>query len=281
MSSLWESMVGRTTKLTMNYEKFEPLFGDWALKFKSFIESEKFDEIYRFLKRESNDGKVICPAHKDTFRAFKEVPFSDLKCVFILQDPYPWVKFDRDGSIIYTADGLAMSCSNTNVCQPSLELFYQGMSEDLGFEVSRMPDLTYLANQGVLLFNTSLTVEKDKPTSHKGTWDEFNDYLIQEVINFYTRGIIYVSFGKNAQVLSKSVLPFLHWGFAVEHPAAAAHKGRTWNHQNIFTKINKILKDCNNEQINWAYGRTKGDDHEGTPTMERSRTGVGGRKREE
>lgn len=261
----------------MQYDKFEPLFGDWAPKFKPFIESKEFDEIYDFLKKESKEeGKIICPEHKNTFRAFKECPFKDLKCVFILQDPYPWVRFDRDKSEwIYTADGMAMSCSNTNSCQPSLELFYAGMSDDLGFEVPRMPDLTYLANQGVLLFNTSLTVEKDKPTSHKDLWEKFNDYLIQEVINFHTRGIVWVAFGKSAHILSKSVIPFLHWGFEVEHPAAAAHKERTWNHQNIFTKINTILKNCNNDQINWAYG-TMGENVQQPP-----RTGVGGRQRKD
>lgn len=238
----------------MDYSKFEPLFGDWAPKFKPFIESKDFDEIYDFLKKESKEGKIICPEHKNTFRAFKECPFSDLRVVFILQDPYPWVMYDKEKGNIYCADGIAMSCSNTNRCQPSLELFYQGIQDDLGYEVVRMPDLKYLANQGILFLNTSLTVEKDRPTSHKGLWDKFNDYLIQEVINFYTRGVIYVTFGQNAHILAKSVLPFLHWGFEVEHPAAAARKERPWNHQNIFTKINKILKDCNNDQIIWDYG---------------------------
>lgn len=254
----------------MEYSKFEPLFGDWALKFKPFIESPKFDEIYSFLKKESKEGKIICPEHKNTFRAFKECPFDNLKCVFILQDPYPWVKYEN-GERIFTADGMAMSCGNTGLCQPSLEIFYQGIEDDLGSEVVRMPDLSYLASQGVLLFNTSLTVEKDKPTSHKGVWDDFNDFLIQEVINFYTRGLIYVSFGQNAHVLGKAILPFLHWGFEVEHPAAAARKGRPWKHQNIFSKINKILKECNNDQINWLYD-TVGKDVQQPP-----RTGVGGR----
>lgn len=241
----------------MNYSKFEPLLGDWAPKFKDFIESPECDEIYAFLKAESKEGKIICPRGEDTFRAFKETPFNDLKCVFILQDPYPWVT-RKDGEVVYTADGIAMSCRNTGVCQPSLEIFYQGIEDDLGITVPRHPDLSYLANQGILFLNTSLTVEMNKPSSHAGKWDKFNTYLIEEVINFYTRGIIYVSFGQNAQVMAKSILPFLHWGFEVEHPAFAARKERPWKHQNIFTKINKILKECNNEQINWAYGTELG-----------------------
>jgi uracil-DNA glycosylase len=234
----------------MNYEKVAPLLGDWAVKFRPFIESEKFDDIFKFLKQESRERKKICPAWQDTFRAFRECPYSKLRVVFILQDPYPWIK---DGKFV--ADGMAMSCSNTNVCQPSLDLFYDGMQDDLDEGVPHMPDLSYLAQQGVLLLNTSLTVELNKPTSHKGLWDSFMDYMIQEVINFYNCGLIYVSFGKNAHITAKAIVPFLHWGFEVEHPAAAARAERKWEHQKIFTKINKILRDSNNEQINWIYGK--------------------------
>lgn len=262
----------------MEYGKFEPLLGDWAPKFRPLIESSDFDDIYKFLKDEHKEGKIICPHHTNTFRAFKECPFSKLRVIFILQDPYPWVKFDRGGERVYTADGMAMSCSNTGACQPSLELFYQGMEDDLGIKVFRQPDLSYLANQGILLLNTSLTAEMNKPSSHEGLWDKFIKYLIEEVINFYTGGIIYVSFGGNAHVMTKAILPFLHWGFEVEHPAAAARKEREWKHDNIFTKINKILKDCNNDQINWVYGSNI-EETSGKTAVER--TGVGGRIRKE
>lgn len=233
----------------MDFEKVADKLGDWGPKLKPFIESQEFDDIFSFLKQQTREGKIICPHHMDTFRAFKETPYSKLKCIFILQDPYPWMK---DGK--YVADGLAMSCSHTGKCQPSLDLFYEGMAEDLGEKVPHEPNLSYLAQQGVLFLNTSLTVELNKPTSHNGLWDKFMDYLIQEAINFYNSGLIYVSFGKHAQVASKAIVPFLHWGFEVEHPAAAAHGDRTWEHQKIFTKINKILRDNNNEQINWIYG---------------------------
>lgn len=259
----------------ISYEKVAPQLGDWAPKFKDFIESQDFQDIYAFLKAEAREGKVICPEHFNTFRAFRECPFSKLRAVFILQDPYPWVKLDRDGKKVYTADGLAMSCSNTGACQPSLELFYQGIEDDLGVKVPRHPDLSYLAQQGILLLNTSLTVEMNKPSSHGGKWDKFIEYLFENVINFYTKGLVYVSFGKNAHIMAKTIVPFLHWGFEVEHPAAAAHKGREWEHNKIFTKINKILKNSNDEQINWVYGM-ESESLDATPPPVRS--GVGGKK---
>lgn len=249
----------------MDYSKVESQLGDWGPKLKPFVESKDFDEIFAFLKAESREGKTICPEAPNVFRAFKECPYSDLKCVFILQDPYPWVKFDREaGKWIYTADGMAMSCSNTGICQPSLNMFYDGMEDDLGETVIREPNLAYLANQGVLLLNTSLTVEKDKPTSHQGKWDKFIKFLLGDVINSYFSGAIYVSFGEGAHVAAKCIVPFLHWDFEVEHPAFAARKERPWKHQNIFRNINKILKDNNNEKILWSYATYRAEQQRST-----------------
>ena len=239
----------------MKFENFEHMFGDWAVKFKPFIESKDFDDIYAFLKEEGREGKMILPRSTDTFRAFSECPYKDLKCIFMLQDPYHRIKW-IDRQPVPIADGIAMSCSNTGELQPSLQLFYEGMEDDLGYEVPRIPDLKYLANQGVLLINTSLTVEKDKNASHSkiGLWDKFIKYMIEEVINFYNSGLIYVGIGENAHNVGKMVIPFIHWSFELEHPAFAARQEREWKHGNIFTKINKILKDSNNEQIRWGYG---------------------------
>lgn len=265
-------------KADVKWESIESQLGDWACKFKPFHDAGGFNEIFTFLKSQTadkNNRKIICPHHTDLFRAFRETPYKDLRCIFILQDPYPWIKDKK-----YVADGLAMSCSHTGVCQPSLDYFYDGMADDLGVKVPHHPDLSYLARQGILFLNTSLTVELNKPTSHKGIWDSFMKYLVEEVINFYSYGLIYVSFGQNAQLLSKAMMPFLHWGFNVEHPAAAARQERLWKHERIFSKINRILKDTNNETIKWVYGTDETFMGAGGGKMaEPKSTGVSGRKR--
>lgn len=240
----------------MIYEKVAEQFGDWAPKFRPFIESEEFDKIFKFLKEETRADKIICPESVDVFRSFRETPYKNLKAIFLLQDPYPWIKTIK-GKEVMIADGIPMSCAKTGVCQPSLELFYEGMEDDLGIKVPRNPDLSYLCKEGVLLLNSSLTVEANKPSSHKGLWDSFMAFLVEEVINFYNTGVCYVSFGKNAHAMTKAVIPFLHWGFEVEHPAAAAHKERKWEHKNVFTQINKVTKGNNNEIINWTGQRTE------------------------
>jgi uracil-DNA glycosylase len=218
----------------------------WLEKLGPFLISPEFDEIFKFLKSEARAKKVICPNYKDTFKAFRETKYKETKVVFILQDPYHQLKGDK-----MVADGIPMSCSNTGILQPSLELFYEGMEENLNKKVGRCADLSYLCHQGILILNTSLTVELHKPGSHKGVWKKFMDYLFNEVLNYYSRGLCVVAFGKHGQDTAKSLLPFLHWTFDVEHPAAAAHRNRKWDHQRIFTSINEVLKGHNEEKIIW------------------------------
>lgn len=232
----------------MNLDAVAPQFGTWAEKLAPFIVSEEFDKIFSYLKDKGRQGVVICPQAKDVFRAFKECNYNNLKAVFILQDPYPWIKNGK-----FVADGVPMSCAHTQQLQPSLSLFYDGMEENLQKKVGRNADLSYLCHQGILLLNTSLTVELNRPTSHKELWTKFMDYLIGDVLNYYSRGLCVVAFGKHGQNTAKSMMPFIHNYLDIEHPAAAAHQNRKWDHGKLFTTVNAVLKNNMNERIIWDY----------------------------
>lgn len=236
----------------MDYVKFEPLLGSWAPKMKPFIESKECDAIYEFLKAESQRGRKICPQSQDTYRAFLETPYEKLNVVFMLQDPYPWIKFGK-----YVADGIAMSCKNTGILQPSLDLFYDGMENDLynGLNVNmvKTPDLSYLCNGGIMMLNTALTAEMNKPFSHTEIWKPFTKFLLEEVLAKYNNGLIFVLAGKQSQYFAKYINPMQHYIIEVEHPAAAAHKNRAWKHENVFSRINYILKQNNNYEPVWSY----------------------------
>ena len=241
----------------MNWTSFENKFEEgWGIKLRPFIESKECDEIYKFLKERSRLGHKILPNNNVVYRAFQECAYKDLKCVVIGQDPYPHF-FNG----VETADGLAFSCGNTKKLQPSLDKLYEGMEQDLnekGFDLSivKEADLTFLAKQGVLLLNSSLTVEKDKVGSHsningKNIWEPFYKYLIEEVLNKFNPGLCYILLGKQAEPLEKYILPFNNYVFKAEHPSAAARKERRWEHNNVFTKVNKILHDANKFTIDW------------------------------
>lgn len=234
----------------MQYSKFEHLFGDWGGKLRPFIESEGMDRIYAKLKEDSQKGRVICPSSINTYRAFDMCKFRDLKVVIMGMDPYPYY-FDKS----FVADGLAFSCSIMDKTEASLRVLYEAVEDDLygglDFNHEKVNDLSYLAEQGVLLLNSALTVEKNSVGSHIELWKPFMIYLIEEVLNPYTMGTVFIMMGEKAQYFTQYINPINHWVFEVEHPANAARKGRKMIHNNVFSKSNQIIKDWGGEKIQW------------------------------
>lgn len=232
---------------TLDWETFAPLFGTWANRFKPFFDQGGFDPIYKKLKEESKRGKRIAPLSSEVFNCFAKTPYDSLKVIMIGMCPYH--SFVGSMSV---ADGLLMSCSKTGKLQPSLYKFYNALKEDVyngdALEGVFIPDLSYLAEQGVLLLNAGLTVEANKPGSHNEMWEPFMKFLFQEVI--VTSGMPVVFLGKEASKLKRYLAPFT-WMFELTHPAYAAYKNEDWDSEKTFTKVNKILEGNNHTEIRW------------------------------
>ena len=228
----------------MTYSKFKNQLGSWAESLKGFIESKECDEIYEYLKKESSRGVTICPLSGNTYRAFKECPKDKLKCVIVTMDPYPWKK---EGVLV--ADGIPMSCANTSTRQPSLDLFYEGIEDDLAngmnLFIDKVNDLSYLANQGVLLLNSSLTTELNVIGAHGDLWHPFHKYLFNNVI---PKDIPIALLGKQAKELRKYMVDYKNI-IEAEHPAAASYYSRKWKHNNIFSYIDNQTKG---EKVKWV-----------------------------
>jgi uracil-DNA glycosylase len=232
----------------MNWENFKDQFHEsWHAKMRPFIESEQCDDIYKFLKAESKRGKKIAPSSANTFRCFKMTPFDDIKVVMIGMCPYHTFANDQP-----VADGLLMGCSITGRLQPSLLKFYEGIEQELhdGLNLNyvKNPDVSYLAKQGVLMYNAALTTEINKAGSHISIWEPFTKYLLEEVL--LLNGVPVVFLGKDAARYVRNVTPFA-WNFVLPHPASAAYKQCEWDTENVFGKVNKIVKDNNNLEIQW------------------------------
>lgn len=239
----------------LEYEKFKDAFGEWAPKFKPFIEGKEMWDIYQTLKSDSM-RETIVPKSSDTFRAFRTTKPADLKVVFYLMDPYP--RKYKDGT--FQATGIAMDCSNSpdKKIQPSLENWYGAIENEINNNndphskdqrVMRSPSLEYLHEQGVMLLNTDLTCKLNKTESHKGLWEPFQKYFLEEVVGADT-GIIYVLCGKSSLRMEKYINPFCKI-YKLTHPAAASHTHTDWDSKHVFTNINTILKDRNGFQIYW------------------------------
>jgi uracil-DNA glycosylase len=214
----------------------------WDTILNPFLESIAFNDLTDKLIASVSEDRRFTPKFKDTFRPFKETKFKDLKVILVNQTPYP-----RFG----VADGLAFSCSNTNIEEPSLKYMFDYIeknSTDLKGEYKRDTDLTRWANQGVLLINSALTCEINKMDSHLGIWKPFIEYLF-EMIHRENKDIIFVLMGIKAE----------HWQSKLQgqkilkcaHPASAAYKDRKWKALDIFNNINKELDKQGKDCISW------------------------------
>jgi len=231
----------------MIWNNFKDLFHpSWWEKIKPFIESEECDKIYKFLKEESGRGKKIAPLSSNTFRCFKETSLDELKVILVGMCPYHSLK---DGKPI--ADGLLMGCSNTGYPQPSLEQFYTAIENELykglNLRYFKNPDVSYLANKGVLMLNAALTTEIGLAGAHQGLWKPFMKYLFSHLA---TGGTPIILMGEKAAEVEEFIDPY-SWVFKVSHPASASYRKTQWNSEGVFTLTNRVLKETNNISITW------------------------------
>lgn len=230
----------------MDVESFKPLFHEsWHDKIMPFIESKECDVIYKHLKRRSGRGKKIAPSHINTFRAFIETPLNEVKVIMMGLCPYHSF---RNGKPV--ADGLLMSTRGTGKIQPSLDKFYDGLKRELSpnEDIIKLPDLAYLAHQGVFLGNVALTVEANKPMSHNKIWEPFTRYLFEEVFDDNKVPVIFL--GKEAAKFKRFVIPF-SWIFELSHPASASYREDEWDSEGVFTTVNHLLSLNKQSEINW------------------------------
>lgn len=249
-------------------DKLKEQLNSWADVLKPAVESEMFDNLFKFLKHQSQVlKKTICPASADVFKSLALCDRTKVKAVVVLQDPYATVK---DGKMV--ANGVPLSCQNTGIPQPSIEHWYHAIEETYhdGFSTTMIKDndLSYLlTEEHVLLINSSWTTEKDKSGSHAKEWEPFMSNLMQ-IINDNYRGLPIVLCGSQAQKYEKYIDPLRHYILKVEHMAAASYANRAWEYKNMFQWVNKILEDNNGKEYCIHWYRERGIEKPKTSTWE-------------
>lgn len=165
-------------------------------KLLKFWKSKEWESIKEFLAERKSLGRVILPpTQKVIFRCFDMTPFKDVRIVILGQDPY----YQKG-----VADGLAFSVLPNQAKLPgTLRNILAEYREDLNYSVPRSGDLSSWARNGILLLNTVLTVEEDKPNSHykingKQLWQELTTEVIREINNRKEK-VVFILWGKSAQ----------------------------------------------------------------------------------
>ena len=137
----------------------------WKNLFEKATFSSLIDAPIKFITKEIEKNKTICPPYNEIFNAFKYCSFSKTKVVIFGQDPY----FQKG-----VANGLAFSVRPNKPIPSSLKNIYKEIENDVGKSKNRDGCLKSWARQGVLLLNSSLTVEESKPGSHSDIgWEIF------------------------------------------------------------------------------------------------------------
>lgn len=232
----------------MDFNKFKHLFHkSWHIKIKPFIESEECNKIYAFLKKESKEnGKQISPLSFNVYRAFMETSLDDLKVVIIGERPYI-TNFEESP----LADGLLLGCTVINKVLPPLDLFYRGIEEELfdGLNLNyiQTPDVSYLSKQGVLMLNRSLTCEIGAESSHKDVWNPFIKFLFEKIFNEMEICILFL--GETQEYVKYSNKD--SYCFFADNPITCAKQKIAWNSNGSFRRIDNILKQKNNFEIDW------------------------------
>lgn len=183
--------------------------------------------------------KILPPVEK-IFNSFNHFDVEQLKVVFIGQDCYHKVG---------QANGLCFSVPEGIKIPPSLRNIIKEMNDDIGVKREKT-DFTDLAEQGILLLNSALTVREKCPASHIDEWMDFTDSILKE-ISEQTSNVVFVLWGNYAKSKKKFINGEKHYILEAKHPSPlSANRGGFFGCKH-FSKINEYLISINKTPIKW------------------------------
>ena len=225
----------------MSQEHPLKLEASWKAVLRDEFTQPYMRELGDFLRREKLAGKVIYPPGPLIFSALDSTPLEQVRVVILGQDPY-----HGPGQ----AHGLCFSVQPGVATPPSLQNIYKELKRDLNLEIPRHGNLQHWANQGVLMLNTSLTVEQGLAGSHaKMGWQRLTDRII-DVVSEQCSNVVFMLWGAHAQGKAKLIDPTRHLLLKSVHPSPlSAHRGFIGNGH--FSRANQFLRQHGMEPIDW------------------------------
>jgi len=209
--------------------------------------ADEFSQPYmvalrEFLLQRKRAGAVIYPPGNLIFNALDSTPFERVKVVILGQDPY-----HGPGQ----AHGLCFSVREGVEWPPSLRNIYREVADDLGCRPPTSGNLQHWADQGVLLLNAVLTVERGQAASHQGKgWERFTDRVVDE-LNSGRDGLVFMLWGSYAMKKGAVIDRQRHLVLTAPHPSPlSAHRGFFGCRH--FSKANAWLEKRGDRPIDWA-----------------------------
>ena len=217
----------------------------WKAALAPALSREVGRSLEDFLSAQEAAGKAIYPPRGSRLKALELTPLEKVKVVILGQDPY-----HGPGQ----AMGLAFSVPQGVKLPPSLRNIYKELASDLGLAMPAHGDLTKWAQEGVLLLNTTLTVEEGKAGSHAGRgWDAVTDACIAAVAA-REEPAVFILWGSHAQAKAKRI-PALQSGrhLVIEspHPSPlSAYRGFFGSRP--FSRANEFLQASGLGPVDWT-----------------------------
>lgn len=200
-----------------------------------------FSELVSFVRNAYRTSRVFPPGHQ-IFRAFDSCPFSKAKVVILGQDPY-----HEQGQ----AEGLAFSVPDGITPPPSLRNMLQEILNDTGkSSIIKGGNLQPWVEQGVLLLNSTLTVEAHRAASHQGHgWETFTDAAISALAQ-QREGLVFMLWGSYARRKAGLISSERHLVLEAPHPSPLSASRGFFGCQH-FSRANNYLVEQGKIPIRW------------------------------
>ena len=217
------------------------LESSWKEALSAEFEQPYLQQLSNFLRDEKQQGKEIYPPGSLIFNALNLTPLPAVKVVILGQDPY-----HGPGQ----AHGLSFSVPEGIAVPPSLLNMYKELQRDLNIPIAKHGCLQSWAEQGVLLLNTTLTVERGQAGAHaKAGWQRFTDHII-DCVSQQQAHVVFMLWGAHARSKSERIDASKHLLLTSAHPSPlSAYRGFLGNGH--FSQCNKFLLRTGQIPINW------------------------------
>lgn len=224
------------------YEKL----GDWSEVLADELAAPYFKQLVQRVQQAYRTATVY-PPRGQVFTAFLKTPYKQVRVVLLGQDPY-----HGPGQ----AQGMSFSVAPGMPIPPSLQNIYQELYDDLGIPPADTGYLGPWAEQGVLLLNSCLTVQRGRAGSHREFgWQRFTDAVIAK-LGQRPEPIVFLLWGSDAGRKAPLIKGRQHLILRAPHPSPlSAFRGFFGCRH--FSQTNAFLLQHYGRGIEWNLGRNK------------------------
>jgi len=229
-----------------------PVDPGWQAVLDRFLSAPQGQALGEFIANRLQAGATVYPPQP--FRALALTPKQRTRVVILGQDPYHGAG---------QAEGLAFSVPDGQRLPPSLRNIYKELEREaeLGLlpartQAARSGSLVSWAKQGVLLLNTSLTVEDGAAGSHaKRGWEDLTLSILAEV-SLLAQPVAILLWGAHAQQFQARLGPDRHGPrllLCANHPSplSASRGPSPFLGCDHFAQVNKFLASYGQQPIQW------------------------------